>query len=57
MFLTMKDRQILPHQEVTKLNNLGTDYEKKKVKIGISLDVSAKKEIIDLLKKYADIFT
>ena len=54
--LTMKDKQILPHQEVTKLINLGADDEKKEVKIGSSLDPPAKKEIIDLLKEYADIF-
>ena len=28
--LTMKDKQILPHQEITELVNLGTDNEKKK---------------------------
>ena len=33
-FLTMEDKQILPHQEVTELVNLGTDDEKKEVKIG-----------------------
>ena len=54
--LTMEDKQILPHQEVTKLINLGTDNKKKKVKIGSSLDLSTKKEITDLLKKYVDIF-
>ena len=37
--------------------NLRTDDEKKEVKIGSSLNASAKKEIIDLLKEYADIFT
>ena len=36
--------------------NLGTDDEKKEVKIGLSLDSSAMKEIIDILKKYTDIF-
>ena len=36
--------------------NLGTDDEKKKVKIGSSLDPSAKKEIMDLLGEYVDIF-
>ena len=54
--LTMEDKQILPHQEVTELVNLGTDDEKKKVKIDSSLDSSAKKEIIALLREYADIF-
>ena len=53
--LAMEDKQILPHREVTELVNLGTDDEKK-VKIGSSLDSSAKKEITDLFKKYADIF-
>ena len=54
--LTMQDKQILPHQEVIELINLGTDDEKKEVKIGSSLDSSVKKEITDLLKEYADIF-
>ena len=54
--LTMEDKQILPHQKVTKLVNLGTDDKKKEVKIGSSLDSSVKKEITDLLKKYVDIF-
>ena len=54
--LTMKDKQILPHREVTKLFNLGTDDKKKEVKIDTSLDLSAKKEITNLLKKYTDIF-
>ena len=54
--LAMKDKQILPHQEVIKLVNLGTGNEKKKVKIGSSLDSFAKKEIVDLLKEYVDIF-
>ena len=36
--------------------NLGTDDEKKEVKIGISLDSSVKKEVTDLLKEYPYIF-
>ena len=55
--LTMEDKRILPHQEVMELVNLGIYDEKKEVKIGPSLDPSAKKEIIDFLKKYADMFT
>ena len=54
--LTMEDKQILPHQEVTELINLGTNDEKNEVKIGSSLDTSAKKETTDLLKEYTDIF-
>ena len=54
--LTTENKQIMPHQEVTKLVNLGTEDEKNEVKIDLSLDSSTKKEIIDLLKEYADIF-
>ena len=54
--LTMKDKQILPHQRATELVNLGTDDEKKEVKIGSSLDSSAKKEITTLFREYVDIF-
>ena len=54
--LAMEDKQILPHQEVTELVNLGTDNEKKEVKIDSSLDPSTKKEIVDLLREYVDIF-
>ena len=53
--LAMEDKQILPHQEVTELVNLGTDDEKKEVKIGSSLDPFVKKEIVNLLKEYVDI--
>ena len=49
--LAMKDKQILPHQEVIELVNLGIDDEKKEVKIDLSLDISVKKEITNLLKE------
>ena len=55
-FLTMEDKQILPHQKVTELVNLGTDDEKKEVKIGSSLDSPAKEEIKAFFKEYIDIF-
>ena len=42
-------RQILPHQEITKAINLGTDEERKEVKIGITLSPATRKELIDLL--------
>ena len=52
----MEDKQILPHQNVTERINLGTDDEKKEVKICTSLNPSSKKEIINLLYEYVDIF-
>ena len=54
--LAMEDKQIFPHQEVTELVNLGSDDEKKEVKIDSSLDSSTMKEIMDLLREYVDIF-
>ena len=53
--LNMEYKSILPHQEVTEVINLVADDEKE-VKIGTSLDPSTKKEIIDLLHEYVDIF-
>ena len=43
------ERQILPHQEIAKAINLGTEEEKKKVKIGTTLSPATRKKLIDLL--------
>ena len=51
-----EERQILPHQEATENVNLGTEKAKKEVNIGTSLSVSTRKELIDLLKEYVDVF-
>ena len=42
------ERQILPHQEITESINLGTEEEKKEVKIGTMLSSAIRKELIDL---------
>ena len=44
-----EERQILPHQEITEAVNLGTEEEKKEVKIGTTLSPATRKELIDLL--------
>ena len=36
--------------------NLGTEKERKKVKIGTTLSLATKKELIDLLQDYSDVF-
>ena len=43
------ERQILPHLEITEAVNLGTEEEKKEVKIGTTLSPATRKELIDLL--------
>ena len=50
------ERQILPHQEVTKSINLGIEEENIEVKIGTTLLSATKKELIDLLQEYNDVF-
>ena len=49
-------RQILPHLEITKVVNLGTEEKKKEVKIGTTLSPATRKELIDLLQDYSDVF-
>ena len=50
------EKQILPYQEVTKAINLGTEIERRKVKIGTTLSSVTRKDLIDLLQDYSDVF-
>ena len=50
------ERQILPHLEITEAVNLGTEEERKEVKIGTTLSPATRKELIDLLQDYSDVF-
>ena len=50
------ERQILPHLEIIEAVNLGIEKEKKKVKIGTTLSPATRKELIDLLQDYSDVF-
>ena len=50
------ERQILPHQEIIEAINLGTEEERKEVKIEITLSPATRKELIDLLQNYTDVF-
>ena len=45
------ERQILPHQEITKAVNLGSEEERKEVKIGTTLSSTIRKELIDPLQE------
>ena len=51
-----KERQILPHLETTEAVNLETEEEKKEVKIRTTLSFATRKELIDLLQDYSDVF-
>ena len=54
--IDQENKQILPHQEVTKVINLGNNEEKKEVKIGTALSTKIKKEIVNLLHELSGVF-
>jgi len=51
-----EEREIKPHQEEKKVVNLGTNKEKKKVKIGTCVSTNIREELVALLRDYQDIF-
>jgi len=54
--LEQERRAIQPHQEEVEIINLGTEEDKKEIKISALLDATVKERVIALLKEYADIF-
>ena len=46
------EKQILPHQEVTEAINLGTEEERREVKIGTTLSPTTREKLIELLREY-----
>jgi len=51
-----EDQEVGPHQEETKIVDLGTDNGKKEVKIGTGMTTPIREELTALLKDYQDIF-
>ena len=54
--IDQENKHILPHKEEIEVINLGNSEEKKEVKVGTSLSAKTKKEIIDLLHKFDNVF-
>ena len=54
--MAQDEKQILPHQEVTEAINLGTEEERKEMKIGTTLSPTIRERLIDLLREYSDVF-
>ena len=46
----------MPHQEVIEAINLGTEEERREVKIGTTLSSTIRERLIDLLREYSDVF-
>ena len=55
--VAQNEKQILPHQEVMKAINLGTEEEIREVKIETTLSPTIREKLIDLLRQYSDVFT
>ena len=49
-------RTIKPHEEATEIINLGTEDDRKEVKIGTSMKSSERSKLIALLFEYKDVF-
>jgi hypothetical protein len=54
--LEQERRTIQPHQEEIVLVNLGTEENKREIKIGAALEPEVKKKITQLLRDYPDVF-
>ena len=50
------EKQILPHQKITEAVNLGIEKERKEVKIRTTFSPAIRKELINLLQDYNDVF-
>ena len=54
--IAQEEREMKPHQEETKLVNLGTGEGKKKVKVGTGMIAPIRQGLIILLEEYQDVF-
>ncbi|KAK9029881.1 hypothetical protein V6N11_031323 [Hibiscus sabdariffa] len=51
-----EEKQILPHKEELEILNLGTEEERREVKIGTTISVETRQNLIKLLHEYKDVF-
>ena len=54
--LQQEERTIQPHEESVETVNLGTEEDKKEVKVGANLESSVKERLIQLLHNYVEVF-
>ena len=52
-----EDREVKPHQEEMEVVNLGVGEERKEVKVGTSMSINVRDELVTLLQDYQDIFS
>ena len=54
--LLQEERAIQPHEEPVETINLGTETDRKEVKIGANLELSVKQRLTQMLHDYVEIF-
>lgn len=54
--LEHESKALQPHEEPVETINLGTEEEKKEVKIGTTLEANVKERLVKLLQEYVDVF-
>ena len=54
--LMQEERDIRSHEETIEVVNLGTEEDKKEIKIGSNLEDNVKKRLIKMLRYYVEIF-
>ena len=54
--LRQEENVIQPHQESIETINLGSEEDVKEVRIGVALEESVKKRLIEMLKEFVDVF-
>lgn len=54
--LRQEEKVIQPHQESIETINLGSEEDVKEVRIGVALEESVKKRLIEMLKEFVDVF-
>ena len=54
--LQQEGRVILPHEDLSDTINLGTEENRKEIRVGANLEPSVKERLIQLLHDYVEIF-
>lgn len=54
--LKQEEKMIQPHQEPVDVINLGTEEDRKEVKVGSALEQDVKEEMVKFLREYVDVF-
>ena len=53
--LQQEERAIQPHEEPVEVVNLGTEEDRKEIKIGANLELSVKQRLVQMLHDYVKI--